>query len=336
MSVIASTAIRYTGTQTGDEKEDVLDQLTEQSPWETPVLALVDRAERATDPNGHKWPLEAYFARPTSASSRIAGEGQDATYSTTETRPVWFNRTVILQEARAVSGSTQASSIHGVTSEYDHQMALASKLLLRDFEYLLINGTLDVDSLGPNTGSDGNKRKMGGLISQITSYSSHAAVGSLSGGAIPGNYDAGTAPLTNADIEGNLETVTDNGGNPSGSHLLIAKRNILRQIRDIYAPFSSTFSVWRRNFGTDSQTSIDLRLHQIETSSGTLWLHASQDVPANTFLAFDPSTFQYVPYRDLEYTELAKVGDSDGFMVLMEGTCRLLQPNSAWRVHSID
>lgn len=334
MSVIASTNIRYTGTQAGDEKEDVLDRLTEQSPWETPVLALVDRAERATDPLAHKWPLEAYYARPTATPSRIVGEGTDATYAVTETRPVWQNRTVILQEARAVSGSTQASMIHGVTNEYDHQVAVATKLVLRDFEWLLVNGAIDVDSLGPNTGSDGNKRKMGGLKDQIVNYANYAVVGSLTGGAIPTNASAGTV-FNNADIEGNLETVADNGGNPSGSHLVIAKRNICRKIRDIYAPFSSTFSVWRRNFGNDTQTSIDLRLHQIETSSGILWLHASQDVPANEFLAFDPSLFQYVPYRDLAYTKLAKVGDSDGFLVLMEGTCRLLQPNSAWRVHTV-
>lgn len=336
MSLLDSNNIRYSGTQTNDEERDYLDAVVDTSPTERPVLALMARAPKATNPLQHEWQLY-YRARPTSVAN-AAGEGTDFTFSSTAERPFLRNRTGIITKSVAVSNSHMASALVGISDPLDFERFQLGEEIANELEYAVIQQTIDVDSTGPNTSTAGTKRKAGGLEDQIVSSAANDGAYVLSGtvaaNARAVNTSAGT--LTSADIEDAYNTMTDRGGNPNGSKILLARRNVLKAIRDIYSPITGSANILRRDFGKGDQTMVNLVVEAIETAAGLLYAVASPDVDADSLIVWDPEFFQYVPFRDLQFYDAPTgLGDWEGTSGLVEYTTRLLAPNTAFRLHTL-
>lgn len=337
MSLLDSNNIRYSGTQTNDEDRDVLDEIVDYSPVETPTLALASRGPRIKNPLQIEHQMD-YTARP-SAGGMAAGEGEDYSFSTTATRPFLYNRTGINRKSVAVSGSHMASSLVGITDPLEYEAYKASRDLIVQLNVDVVQQAIDVDSSGPNTSSAGTKRKAGGLEEQIISSAANDGKYVLSG-TVPANArsvntNAGT--LTSSDIEDALITNTNNGGNPNGMKVMTGPRASLKLVRNLYSPVpASSLVVYRRDFGRMDQKAVDLTIDLIETIGGMVFLVPDQDYDASSLVMWDPEFFEIRLLRDVQLSRAPEgLGDWSGTTALVEYSTMLKAPGTAIRLHTV-
>lgn len=335
MAYTANTGARYTGTQANDEALSFVDEITNLWPDETPFLASLARGQRVGDPRNHQWQID-YTGRTASVGALPnKGEGADASPSATRTRPVLFNRTSILGYDWSVTGSQEASTLRGIDSEQAYQTTEYSKKLVSDLELACVQSTIDVDSVGPNSGSAGNWRKMGGLKNFIGSYSSFYVTGTLA----TTNEQPYAADIVSDGAFDSTDIVT--------AHRTIASRSGARNlyaiapgaVRDLidtmFAPNASSTSIFRKDFGMGTETSINLVVDAVKTAYGTIFFMWSLAAPTGEVLLYDPQYTQYAPFRDLFVKDLAVIGDDFKRMARVEGSMVYKAPNTLGRLYNI-
>jgi hypothetical protein len=335
MAFTGNTAARYTGTQANDETLSFVDEITNLWPDETPFLASLTRAQKIGDPRNHQWQLD-YTGRTASVGALPnKQEGADANPGATRTRPVLFNRTSILGYDWSVTGSQEATALRGIASEQAYQTTEYSKKLVSDMELACVQSSLDVDSEQPNSGSAGNWRKMGGLNHFIANYSSYYVTGTLA----TSNEQPYSADIVSDGAFDSTDIVT--------AHRTIASRSGARNlyaiapgaVRDLidtmFAPNSSTTSIYRRDMGAGTETAINLVVDAVKTAYGTIFFMWSLAAPTGTVLLYDPQYTQYAPFRDLFVKDLAVIGDDFKRMARVEGSMVYKAPNTVGRLINI-
>lgn len=336
MAFAGNTNIRYTGTDAFDTRESVHDAIIDMAPMQVPLLAMMTRGET---PAGitHEWRLDYSGAYPSSMGAvRTRGEGEDANPGATAARPAYFNRTHIIGDDWSVSHTEQVVKKFGVASEFDYQAVKHARLVVRDYNFALYNSTIDVDSTGPNTGSAGNKRKMGGLIDLIETPNSYLVSGSPTAATEAlGLAATASSSLAISDFTTNLQTVWERGGIPNGVQHFMVSGAAKRIMSELFTPTASSTQIFRRNLAVGGKE-VTLPVDVIETDFGFIYVHLDQAVPANKGVGFDPEFFHLNVLRDFETIELAKLGPSIPGMVEAEMTCSLLAPNTGWTLDSIN
>lgn len=338
MGVIDNNNIRYSGTQTNDEERDVVDAIVDYSPIETPTLALASRGPRITNPIQTEWQLD-YTGRP-STGGMAAGEGSDYDFTATATRNFLFNRTGISRISKAVSGSHMASGLVGISDPLEYERFKAGRDLIVQLNRDVVQQAIDVDSTGPNTSSAGTKRKAGGLEDQIIEHAAGNTTYILSGGALTANarsINSSGGTLTSSDIEDNLITITDRGGNPNGMKILSAPRATLKLVRNLYSPVpASNLAIYRRDFGRMDQKAVDITIDVVDTIGGTVFLVAEPDHDASSLVMWDPEYFQIRLLRDVQFDDAPTgLGDWKGTTALVEYSTALTAPGTAIRLHTL-
>jgi len=334
VSIIGSTNIRYSGDQTRDTKESVLDRIVDVSPMDTPLLFMATRGERPRNIK-HEWVTDSLGAWPSSSGTYVRGEGEDFTPEAPTDRVVMFNRTHVWGHAWSVSETQEAVSLHGIESEYNYQAAKFSRQTVREFDWILHNSNITADAAGPNAGSAGQKRKMGGLIEQIqenaAGNNTFISEGTLA--TIQRSYNNSVASGENNidELKENMRTMWDRGGIVNGRVIALVGSTVKEAFSNNFAPVSATASasIYRRNIGTGESTRIVLSVDYVETDFGLIYFVLDRSVPSGNAVLFAPEFFHVNVLRDITKYELAKVGPS--YMGAVEGemTCSLLAPSTA-------
>lgn len=335
MAYTANTAARHTGTQANDEALSFLDEITNLWPDETPFLASLSRGQRVGDPRNHQWQVD-YTGRTASAGALpFKVEGSDASPATTRTRPVLFNRTGILGYDWSVTGSQEATRLRGIASEQAYQTTEYSKKAVSDVELACVQSTLDVDSVGPNSGSAGNARKMGGLNDFIQNYSNYYVTGTLAtSNERPYSADIGSdGAFDSTDLVTAHSTIASRAG--ARNLYAIAPATVRDLIDTMFAPNASATTIYRRDFGMGTETSINLVVDAVKTAYGTIYFMWSLAAPSGTCLMYDPMYVQYAPFRDLFVKDLAVIGDDFKRMLRVEGSMVYKAPNTLGRLYNI-
>lgn len=336
MAFIANQAGRWTGTQTRDEKESVLDAVVTMAPQQTPLLAMLNRGENPGNQK-YEWMIDHAGARPTAMSAvRLRGEGADASPTATRSRKLLFNRTGIWGDSFGVTFSQQAMNLHGVDDEVGYQGVEYTKRLAVDFEYSILNGTLDIDSIGsPNTGSTGLIRKMGGLLDMVGNPSNYYSVGAT---ATPEQAytAAASTDFAEDDIHIAQQTCAERGGAPNPVKIALAGGTVKRKVSQLFAPATGSSSITRRNMGSGDARTVVLPVDHIETDFGRIDLMWHQDMPAGQLFAFDPEYVDILPLRDFQTYELGRVGSEDKYLIEGEFGLRWTAFNTGWRLTGVN
>lgn len=292
----------YLTTAAIGNREDLTDVIYNTAPTDTPLINMMDKVE-ATGVT-HEWQRDTL---DTPANNSVA-EGADATYTAITPTQRLSNQTQIARKTFSVSDTQERVRKAARKSEIRYQTVLKGKALRKDMELSLIeNPTL-------TTGSTRQARGLRGWLQSNNSL----GVGGVAPVAIGGN----TAPT-----DGTLRTFGEShlrdgvrlaylsGGNPTTLMLHpTIKQNAgaaftgggTRFVQIADKKLESTFDFYEHDFGT-----LEVVPNRVMSRTREGYL-------------VDPDMVALAVLRDMETTELARIGAARNYMVETEYTleCR--------------
>lgn len=268
-------------------REDLSDVIYDISPTDTPFLSSI--AGKGTVANTtFEWQTDALTAA-SGTNYHVEGAAVGAAATTATAR--LNNKTQISKKVVEVSGTHEAVNNAGKKSEMAHQLAKASKELKRDMETSLL---AENDSV---TGDASTARETRGAAHFITTNVT----------------DAGTsgshAAVVEADITAVAESTWTQGGEPST--ILLGATN-KKLVTAMTGRASETRSVVDDN--KSIYNAVEVYVSDFGTFNITLDRFCDQDVVY--FLDHDMWSVEYL--RDFQTVDIAKEGDSDKKMLLVE------------------
>lgn len=198
-----------TTAQLGAAKEDLLDQIINIDPFDTP---WVSQAPKTTAKHVfHQWMTDTLG---TAATTATAVEGDDWTYASGNGAPSrQFNITNILRQDIGATETQRAIDTAGFADLYAYELQKATKKLAIKLEKLVLS------SVATATGTESTPRVMKTLQSFIATNTAYAGTNSLGRiGGTAGASASGTAAsaglLTSGDFNDMLMAIYVSGGNP--------------------------------------------------------------------------------------------------------------------------
>jgi len=268
-------------------REDLSDVIYDISPTDTPFLSSI-AGKGSVANTTFEWQTDALTAA-SGTNYHVEGAAVGAAATTATAR--LNNKTQISKKVVEVSGTHEAVNNAGKKSEMAHQLAKASKELKRDMETSLL---AENDSV---TGDASTARETRGAAHFITTNVT----------------DAGTsgshAAVVEADITAVAESTWTQGGEPST--ILLGATN-KKLVTAMTGRASETRSVVDDN--KSIYNAVEVYVSDFGTFNITLDRFCDQDVVY--FLDHDMWSVEYL--RDFQTVDIAKEGDSDKKMLLVE------------------
>ena len=268
-------------------REDLSDVIYDISPTDTPFLSSI--AGKGTVANTtFEWQTDALTA---ASGSNVHIEGAAVGTATTTATTRKNNVTQISKKVIEVSGTQEKVNNAGKKSEMAHQLAKASKELKRDMETSLLALT------DRNGGSSSAARVTKGAAYWITTNvtdagtsGSHAAMVEVDVTAVAeSTWNAGGEPSTILCGATNKKIITGMTGRASQMQSVVDDNKSIYNAVDVYVSDFGTFNVQLDRF-------------------------CDQDTVY--FLDHDMWSVEYL--RDFQTVDIAKEGDSDKKMLLVE------------------
>ena len=268
-------------------REDLSDVIYDISPTDTPFLSGI--AKKGSVSNTYfEWQTDALAAASgTNAHVEGAAAGTAATTATTRLG----NHTQISKKVVEVSGTHEKVNNAGKKSEMAHQLAKASKEIKRDMETSLLADNAAV------AGDGSTARETRGAANFITTNVTDAGV-------------SGThAAVVEDDVVATAEACWNAGGEPST--ILLGATN-KKLITAMSGRADNTRSIVDEN--KSLYNAVDVYVSDFGTFNIQLDRYCDQDVIY--FLQNDMWSVDYL--RDFQTVDIAKEGDSDKKMLLVE------------------
>ncbi len=268
-------------------REELSDVIYDISPTDTPFLSGI--AGKGSVSNTYfEWQTDALTAA-SGTNYHVEGAAVGAATTTATTR--LGNYTQISKKVVEVTGTQETVNNAGKKSEMAHQLAKASKEVKRDMETSLLANNAAV------AGDSSTARETKGAGAFITSNVTDAG----SSGA--------HAAVVEADITAVAESTWNAGGEPST--ILLGATN-KKLITAMTGRAEATRSVIDDN--KSIYNAVDVYVSDFGTFNITLDRYADQDLIY--FLDHDMWSVEYL--RDFQTVDIAKEGDSDKKMLLVE------------------
>ena len=265
-------------------REDLSNVIYDISPTETPFLSSI--AKKGSVKSTHfEWQTDALAAAGSNAQLEGASAGDANMNETTRLG----NYTQISKKVVDVTGSGEAVDAAGKKSEMAYQLAKASKELKRDMETAL---------LGAQTGA----AESGSTARTTTGASGFVTTNTV---AVADN----TGVFNDADITDAAEACWTQGGSPS---TLLVGASAKKLITDMSGRATQTQSV------VDDNKSIYNSVDVYVSDFGTFNVVLDRYLPSNTALMLDNDMWSVDYLRDFQTVDIAKDGDSDKKMLVVE------------------
>ena len=216
----------------GVNKEDLLDQITNVDPWDTP---WVSQAPKVTCQHVyHQWPIDTLGTVTTDG----AAEGADYTYDSTTTPSRVFNVTQILRQDIGVSETQRAINSAGFRDAYAYEIQKATKRLAIKLEKVVFANL--TTATGTSASGTANARVMKNFNTFLATNTAYAGVNAgLSAG--DATHDG---QLAAGDFNDMLEKIYKAGGNPEQVYV---SPKVKRQISAFTVPGAAAGTPHARN-----------------------------------------------------------------------------------------
>ena len=318
---------QYDGTdlRSGVAREDLLEQITNISPYDTP---FVSQAPKVTCQHiYHQWLLDTLASQ----NSNGAIEGADWTLDTPSAPTRDFNVTMILRKDIGLSESQRAVNTAGFSDQYAYEVQKATKELAIKLE------TVVFASLTTATGLSGTARVMKGLQRFIATNSAFAGSGDASSAGI----------LSVTDFNNMLNTIYSAGGNPEQVYV---SPKVKRQISAFAVPGAAAGNVYAKNIAAVDKKLVgaidfydsDFGLIQIvldrwvpEATNTSTAGSAALDVSGQAFF-LSRAINRLAWLRPMRHELVGKRGDSVAGLVVGEVTLECLSEKANGRIVSIN
>ena len=287
-------------------REDLSDMIFRISPTETPFVSMAKK-RKATN-KLFEWQLDSLATA--AANAQVEGDTPSNTTVTPTTR--LFNVTQIVSKTFNISGTQQAVNPAGRADELAYQLVKYGLECKRDFELAMSNAN------SYRAGASGTARVSASLESWIsTNWTTQNA--SPTSAASPGFSSTGTlaptdattpATVTQANVNAVIRGCWTSGGNPDV--ILVGPYNKVK-----VSGFTGilTNTIQQKAGG---QATIIAAADAYQSDFGLLKVVPSRFNRDRTLCVLDMEYWAIATLRPFQQVALAKVGDSDQRMILME------------------
>ena len=284
------------------QREDLSDVIYNISPTDTPVMSSVGKAKATAV--YHEWQTDSLAAATT---NNAAVEGDDATDATMSPTTRLGNYTQIVQKTVKISGTLDAVDKAGRKSEKAYQLAKASAEIKRDIE------TIISANQGRSAGNSSTARKLGSLLSWITTNSSVGTSGADPTTIGVSTRTDGTArSFTETILKDVIQQVYTAGGNPK----ILMVGAYQKQAVSAFAGIAAQRYMAPSNEPTTIIGAADVYMSDF----GTVSVVPNRFMRTRDALVLDPEYAALAYLRPFATNELAKTGDSEKTQILAELT----------------
>ena len=284
------------------QREDLSDVIYNISPTDTPVMSSVGKAKATAV--YHEWQTDSLAAATT---NNAAVEGDDATDATMSPTTRLGNYTQIVQKTVKISGTLDAVDKAGRKSEKAYQLAKASAEIKRDIE------TIISANQGRSAGNSSTARKLGSLLSWITTNSSVGTSGADPTTIGVSTRTDGTArSFTETILKDVIQQVYSSGGNPK----ILMVGAYQKQAVSAFAGIAAQRYMAPGNEPTTIIGAADVYMSDF----GTVSVVPNRFMRTRDALVLDPEYAALAYLRPFATNELAKTGDSEKTQILAELT----------------
>jgi hypothetical protein len=286
-------------------REDLEDTIYRVAPEETPFTSNI--GTKKASQTYHEWQTET-LAAASATNAQLEGDDVGTLGAANLTTRVG-NICQILWKTGGVSGTQESVNKAGRDSELARQKVLKTIEIKRDFEIRAIGNYAAVQESGATT------RKMGSIQAFITSNDNRGSGGSDGGfSASPGPSaatDGTQRTFTEALVKATLATTFGNGGKPTQAYMGGTHKQQ-------FSAFTGIADI-RKDAGNGMATIVGAADVYV-SDFGTLTLIPHAYGLSRACVLVDPSMAAVATLRGLQSTALAKTGDSERFLILMEKT----------------
>lgn len=300
MAIVTNTFTRYSAVGIREDLSNVIYNI---SPEETPFISNIGRENVKN--TYFEWQTDALAA---ASASNAALEGDDISSFTAVTPTARVgNYTQISTKNVVISGTLEAVDKAGRRSELTYQLAKLGSELKRDMESALLDNQAAV------AGNTTTARRTAGLPAWLTSNTSKG-----SGGADPTVGSTPTAARTDGTQRAFTETLLKNviastwnsGGNPK--MLMVGSFN--KQAASAFTGIATRF----RDVPAGSQAQIIGAADIYVSDFGQVSIVPNRFQRARDAFLVDPEYCSMAVLRPIQQTELAKTGDAEKRLMLVE------------------
>ena len=284
------------------QREDLSDVIYNISPTDTPIMSSVGKSKATAV--YHEWQTDSLAAATT---NNAAVEGDDATDATMSPTTRLGNYTQIVQKTVKISGTLDAVDKAGRKSEKAYQLAKASAEIKRDIE------TIISANQGRSAGNSSTARKLGSLLSWITTNSSVGTSGADPTTIGVSTRTDGTArSFTETILKDVIQQVYSSGGNPK----ILMVGAYQKQAASAFAGIAAQRYMAPGNEPTTIIAAADVYMSDF----GTVSCVPNRFMRTRDALVLDPEYAALAYLRPFATNELAKTGDSEKTQILAELT----------------
>lgn len=304
MTAPANTVNRYSVTKA--VREDLSDIIYNITPEDTPFMSNIGRGKASN----------TYFEWQTDALAAANGdnaqvEGDDAPNDTRAPTSRFGNYTQIMRKVVGVSGTSEAVDKAGIKGQLAYEMSKASAELKRDMEVRLVGAKSAV------AGNSTTARQTAGFGAFLVTNQDKAGDGvdpTFSGGTdgFPNApYTGGTdRAFTETILKNVMQKVWAEGG--SLDMVMVGPKQ-----KTVASTFAGIAEV-RKEISGEQQATIIGAADVYVGDFGAVTFVPNRFMPADLAYVVDPEYAEVAYLRDFKTNDLAKTGDSDRKMILVE------------------
>jgi len=321
--------------KSGVIKEDLLEQITNIDPWETP---WVSQAPKVTAKHVyHQWLTD------TLSSQTLTGavEGADWTLDTTTAPARQFNITMILRKDIGVSETERAVDTAGFADHYAYEVQKATKELAIKLEKVVFG------ALTTATGASGTARVMKGFQAMIVTNTAYAGIspnGTAAGSSADATHDG---QLLVGDFNDMLNQIFTAGGNPEQVYV---SPKVKRQISAFTVAGATSGTPHARNIAAVEKKLVsaidfydsDFGLIQIvldrwvPESTNSVTATASATATGGQMFFLSRAVNRLAWLRPMNHQLIGRRGDSVAGYVVGEVTLEVLSEKADGRILSVN
>lgn len=310
------------GPGTRHEKESLNDYVARIDPAECPFYSNL--STKTVGAVKHEWTVQELTA---ASASNFKAEGADSADSNGITPTRLDNAVSLSTKDGKVSGTYDRINTAGGQRETARQKMLKALELRRDLEAIMTANNPKVQA--------GSVREMGGAVTYLTNGSVGTTTGAFSTGvgataATPGTLRA----FDTIDyVDDSMQAAYEDGGNPRAMYMTPGLVKKFSKIPDAIAGASAGSSGASFNLvnQTDASPMVFIGAASAYLSDfGRLEVIPSRHMIAQTVLGIDPDHAAKcnTPGGSMATSDLAKVGDSQRFQIIWEGTLEFDAPKA--------
>ena len=310
MAQIANTFATFSAV---GNREELADAIYNIAPEETPFVSSIGKGKTAS--TSPEWQTDSLAA---AVNNKVEQGNQAAVAAATPTKRV-VNRTQISEKTFGVTGTQEVVDKAGRKSEVAYQKAKKMVELKRDIEFAAINnGT----AIATAAGVAPQSRGLSGWLMTNNSLGATGVAPNADTNMAP--TDGTTRSFTEAMLKDVAQKCWEQGGDPSMLFVPGALRATV-----------SAFTGAATKFDKTEDKTIYATVEVYVGDFGRYSIVNSRHQRARDVFLVDPNQFELLTLRSMKATPLAKIGDSENYMINTEWTLKSKQDAASGAIRDL-